>query len=131
MSSWSTRGPAGTPSSTTAPPGRWPGGERRSGGAGALLHERGGVVVGAHAGQRAVVGAVALDHRDALVGERLAAAERAARLPLQGRRPLPDGAGGEGRLQVAEDVAVVLPEPLGALRPVGLVVLVELHQHCV
>src|SRR3712207_2050107 len=99
MSSWSTRGPAGTPSSTTAPPGRWEGAERRSGGARALLHERGGVVVGAHAGERAVVGAVALDHGHALVGEGPAAAQRAARLPLQGRGPLPDGAGGERRLQ--------------------------------
>src|ERR671912_1168915 len=53
-----------------------------SGGAAGLLHEGRGVVVRADAGEPVLV---ALDHRDAAVGERRAAAQRPGRRPLQGR----------------------------------------------
>src|SRR3712207_467287 len=96
-----------------------------SGRAGPLLQEGRGVVVGADPGEPLLV---ALDDGHPAVPERLAAAQGAGRGPLQGGAVLPDHAVREGGLQVAEDVAVVLPEGLRAVLAPGLVVLVELDQ---
>src|SRR3712207_6068631 len=96
-----------------------------SGRAAALLEEGRGVVVGADAGEPLLV---ALDDGHPAVPERLAGAQGPGRGPLQGGAVLTDDAVREGRLQVAEDDAVVLPEGLRAVLARRPVVLVQLHQ---